>query len=479
MPGRGAGRRLGAIHAGAGPGPGALFVRRRHGAFPLRDQRIKFSSMAATLSPSPPRKMPSLQRRTELGLVLLAALVTVSAYTLAWFGTNGSLPPTLNVWLAVVIGLGLVAHLFTRWLAPRADPVMLPTVVLLNGLGWVMIARLDPREALMQAVWTAVGVAIYVATLALVRRSRDLERYRYLMALAGVVLLLLPLVPHLGLDINGARLWIRLGPLTFQPVEVAQIALVVFFASSFGEKRELLSNPTMRVGNHLLPDPRIAGPIVAAWALSMLVMTAERNVGFALLIFVLFLAMLWVATGRIAFLAVGMVLFAVGAWVGSILFAQVNERITVWLDPWRYADTIGYQLVQAQYALGTGGVTGTGLGLGHPLYIPVVTSDFIFAAFGEELGLLGTSALVAAFLVLVAIGFRTALRARTDFSKLMAAGLTAVLGFQSFFIMAGIARLLPLTGVTLPFVAYGGSSLVSSYLLVGLLTRISDESADA
>ncbi|MDA8392437.1 MAG: FtsW/RodA/SpoVE family cell cycle protein [Actinomycetota bacterium] len=438
-----------------------------------------FGQMAATLASTRPRRAPAVQRRTELGLVLLAALVTVAAYTLTWFGLKGRLSSTLDIWLAVVVGLGLVAHLFTRWLAPRADPVLVPTVVLLNGLGWVMIARLDVHEALMQAVWSTVGVGVYVVTLALVRRSRDLERYRYLMALAGVVLLLLPLVPHLGLNINGARLWIKLGPLTFQPVQVAQIALVVFFASSFGEKRELLSNPTMRIGNHLLPDPRIAGPIVAAWALSMLVMTAERNVGFALLIFVLFLAMLWVATGRIAFLAVGMVLFGVGAWVGSLLFSQVNERITVWLNPWAYANGIGYQLVQAQYALGTGGVTGTGLGLGHPYYIPVVTSDFIFAAFGEELGLLGTSALLVAFLVLVAVGFRTALRARADFSKLMAAGLTAVLGFQSFFIMAGIARLLPLTGVTLPFVAYGGSSLVSSYLLVALLVRVSHESASA
>ncbi len=338
-----------------------------------------------------------------------------------------------------------------------------------------MVVRLDPALALHQAMWTAIGVVVYVLGLATVRHSRDLERYRYLLGVGGVGMLLLPLVPHLGVDVNGSRLWVRLGPVSFQPVEIAKIALVIFFASSFGEKRDLISTPTVRVGNLLLPDPRVLGPLVAAWGFAMLAMVAEHNVGFAFLIFVIFLSMLWVATGRVAYLAVGAVLFVVGAWIGSLLFAHVDARIVAWLHPWSHVNTVGYQIVQAQYALGWGGITGTGLGLGHPSYVPVVISDFIFAAFGEEMGLVGTTSLVIAFLILVGAGLRAALSARSDFSKLAAAGLTAVLGFQAFFIMAGIVRLLPLTGVTLPFVAYGGSSLVANYVLIALIMRISNE----
>lgn len=410
---------------------------------------------------------------------MLSAIVTGFAYALAALGLKGKLGTNAPEMLAMVIALSFVAHLANRRLVPHADAILLPTASLLNGLGWVMIDRLDPHLALHQAVWTVVGVCAYIATLVIVRHTRELERYRYLLAVAGVGLLILPLVPVIGQSINGARLWIRLGPVTFQPVEVAKIFLVLFFASSFSEKRELLARPTARVGNHLLPDPRVFGPIVLAWGFSMLAMTAERNVGFALLIFVLFLSMLWVATGRVAYLGVGAALFGLGAIIGSILLPQVNERISVWLNPWATANGTGYQIVQAQYALGSGGLTGTGLGLGHPGSIPVVVSDFVFAAFGEEMGLLGTSILVIAFLVILGAGLRIALRARSDFAKLVAAGLAAVVGFQAFFIMAGIVRLLPLTGVTLPFVAYGGSSLVANYGLLAVLMRISGEGEGA
>ncbi len=415
------------------------------------------------------------RRRTELGLMLLGALTTCFAYLLSHTATTGRLIGTSDVLLAVVALIPMGGHLANRRWAPDADPVILPTAALLNGLGWVMVVRLDPALALHQAMWTAIGVVVYVLGLATVRHSRDLERYRYLLGVGGVGMLLLPLVPHLGVDVNGSRLWVRLGPVSFQPVEIAKIALVIFFASSFGEKRDLISTPTVRVGNLLLPDPRVLGPLVAAWGFAMLAMVAEHNVGFAFLIFVIFLSMLWVATGRVAYLAVGAVLFVVGAWIGSLLFAHVDARIVAWLHPWSHVNTVGYQIVQAQYALGWGGITGTGLGLGHPSYVPVVISDFIFAAFGEEMGLVGTTSLVIAFLILVGAGLRAALSARSDFSKLAAAGLTAVLGFQAFFIMAGIVRLLPLTGVTLPFVAYGGSSLVANYVLIALIMRISNE----
>lgn len=425
------------------------------------------------------------RRRTELGLLAVGWMITVFAYILTSLGRTASVPADIGPFLGFIIGLSVLAHLANRWLVPDADPVILPIVALLNGLGWVMIARLDTipavqqsssnKLAALQAAWTAIGIVCYVGTLLVFRRGRDLERYRYLLGLTGLALLLSPLLPVVGRTINGSRLWLKLGPVLFQPVELAKLALIVFFASYFAEKHELLAHPTARLGNHLFPDPRPFGPILLAFAFALLIITAERDVGFALLMFVLFLTMLWMATGRAVYIVIGAVLFVVAAFLGEHLLGQVNVRITDWLHAFQYANGIGYQLVQGQYALGTGGLVGTGLGLGHPGLMPVVVSDMIFAAFGEELGLLGTTALVVAFALLVGAGLRIALSSRSEFNKLMAAGLTVVLGFQAFIIMAGIIRILPLTGVTLPFVAYGGSSLVANYVLVALLMRLSTE----
>ncbi|HET6875135.1 MAG TPA: FtsW/RodA/SpoVE family cell cycle protein [Acidimicrobiales bacterium] len=422
-------------------------------------------------------RRPGYRRTTELGLLLLAGVFTVGAYILASLGKAASLPANVVPFLVALLVLMAGAHVATRRLAPGSSQVILPLAAFLNGLGYVFIARLDPHLAGLQATWTAIGVGAYILTLVLVPRVQVLERYRYLVALAGIVLLLLPLVPKVGQNINGARLWIRLGPLTFQPVELAKIALAVFFASYLVEKRDLLATPTRRVGNLLLPDPRPFGPLVLMWGLSLLVMTAERDVGFSLLIFVLFIATLWIATGRSAYLGLGAVLFGLGALLADKLFPHVHDRIQVWLNPWPHANDIGYQAIQALYAMGSGGVAGSGLGLGRPELVPVVASDYIFAAIGEELGLMGTTLVVFAFLLLVGTGLRIALRARSDFAKLLAAGLTAILGFQAFFIMAGVVRLLPVTGVTLPFVAYGGSSLVANYILIALLIRTSDARA--
>ena len=415
------------------------------------------------------------RRRTELGLLLIASAIIVAAYVLTSLATKNTIPANLKLTLAATLTLGLVAHLANRWLVPDADPVILPTVIFLNGLGYVMLSRLDPGEARLQAVWTALSVVMYAITLLIIKRSKDLERYRYILVVLGLFLLFLPMIPHIGVDINGARLWIQVGRFTFQPVEAAKLALCAFFASYFIEKKELLSTPTLRAGNYLLPDPRAFGPIVVGWGVAMLIMAAEKDVGFALLIFLMFLTMLWLATGRFGYVVVGVIIFLGATWLGAHLFTQVNVRIVTWLDPWKYAQTTGYQLVQAQYALGWGGLGGTGLGLGHPNLIPVVTSDFIFAAIGEELGLMGTSIVIVAFLVLVGAGIHAGLRARSEFSKLFAVGLTIVLGLQAFFIMAGIVRLLPLTGMTLPFVAYGGSALLANYILIALLMRISHE----
>jgi cell division protein FtsW (lipid II flippase) len=432
-------------------------------------------------------KGPNPRRRTELGLLVFGCLIVVAAYVLASIGTTSKIPPNLGPFLAVVLGLSVVAHIANRVLAPDANPVLLPLATLLNGLGYVMIAVINEQKSYppqLQAAWTAVGVFFYVTTLALVRRSRDLDRYRYILLLVAVFLLLSPLIPHLGEAIpvrNGpsVRLFVKIGPLSGQPVELAKILLCIFFASYFSEKQELLSIPTVRLGNRLVLDPRPLIPIVLAWLLAMVVLGAERDVGFALLIFVLFISMLWLATGRGRYIVFGLGLFAAGAFAASRLFSQVGERVANWLHPWTRVGLPGGsdQLVQGIYGLGTGGLIGTGLGFGQAnlSQIPDVGSDYIFAAIGTEWGLLGTTAVVFAFVLIVGAGLRIAQTARSDFAKLLAAGLTVIIGMQAFFIMAGIVRLLPLTGITLPFMAYGGSSLVANYVLIALLMRISDE----
>ncbi|HLI73505.1 MAG TPA: FtsW/RodA/SpoVE family cell cycle protein [Acidimicrobiales bacterium] len=416
------------------------------------------------------RFRPKPRRRTELGLLLFGSLIIVAMYVLASIGTTSKIPPDLGPFLAIVLGLALTAHVANRIYAPDANAVLLPIVTLLNGLGYVMLARINEHFARLQAGWTAVGVGAYILTLALVRRSRDLDRYRYLLLLGAVALMLAPLVPHLGKNINGARLWVSIGPANGQPVELAKLALCIFFASYFVEKRELLSVPTMRVGNRLVLDPRPMVPILMAWGFSMVVLGAENDIGFAVLIFVLFIAMLWLTTGRWTYVGIGVVLFLVGSFVASHLFHQVHHRIQEWLHP-----ATNGQVMSGLFGLGTGGLLGTGLGFGQVQGIPEAHSDYIFAAFGTEMGLLGTTVIVFAFLLIVGAGMRIAQTARSEFAQMCAAGFTVILGVQALFIMAGIVRLMPLTGITLPFMAYGGSSLVANYVLIALLMRISDE----
>jgi cell division protein FtsW (lipid II flippase) len=422
-----------------------------------------------TVAAQPPR------RRTELGLVVLVGLVTVGALTLASLGKIGEPPAGLLPLAGVMVALLIAAHLAMRRLAPNADPVILPMALLLNGLGYTMITRLNEDLAALQAIWSAVGVAAFVGTLMLVRRARDLERYRYTFLAAGLVLLLLPLVPGLGRNINGARIWIRLGPIGFQPGELAKIVLAVFFASYLVERRELLAD-RIRLGPVRLPRPRLRVllPLLVAWGVSIIVMVAERDLGSSLLFFGLFIGLLWLATGQPVYLLGGVALFALASSVAYSMFDHVQTRVEVWLDPWSTAQGDGYQIVQSMFAFGSGGVAGTGLALGSPQRIPAAATDFIFAAIGEELGLLGTTAVLVAFMLLVGSGLRIALRCDHPFEKLLAAGLTLVLGFQTFIIVGGITRVVPLTGITLPFVSYGGSSLVANYILIALLLRISD-----
>jgi peptidoglycan glycosyltransferase len=388
----------------------------------------------------------------------------------------------------VLVGLFGCAHLAVRRFAPRADATLLPIASLLLGIGFVMLTRLDLnpdhdshghaiRVAPTQAVWIAVGVAAFVFTLVFVRNARSLSRYKYTFLLLGVGALLLPLVPGLGATINGARLWIRVGNFTIQPGEMAKVLLVIFFAAYLVEKRELLSSGSRRLGRMHLPDPKHLGPLLVPWVLSILIMVQQKDLGSSLLFFAVFMAMLYIATQRSAYVIVGGALFAGAVVVTYQLFTHVQERVTIWLNPWQDLRDEGFQITQSLFAFGSGGFTGKGIGRGIPFQIPVHNTDFIFAAIGEELGLIGTVAVIAAFLLLVGSAYRIAIQASRPFTQLFAAGLATSLGVQTFVIIGGITRVIPLTGVTLPFVSYGGSSLVASFVILALLVRISDESA--
>ena len=421
--------------------------------------------------------MRVVRRNTELGLILLAGLITTGGYVLATLGQNASLPANLVPFLIVILALLAAAHITTRMLAPGADAILLPLAGVLNGIGYVFIARLDEDLAALQAVWTAVGVGGFILTLFVVRKVRDLERFRYTFAMIGVGLLLMPLLPVLGQNINGARLWVRLGPINFQPGELAKIALCIFFASYLVEKQMLLSHARLKLGPIPFPDVKHFGPLALMWSISLVVMVFERDLGSSLLFFALFIALLWVATGRIAYLMVGGAMFGAGAYTAWSLFTHVKSRVTIWLNPWPVATEAGFQVVQAMFAFAAGGFAGTNLAQGSPERIPAVSTDFTFAAIAEELGLLGSVAILVAFMLMVGTGFRIAMRAEPPFEKLMAAGLTTILGIQTFIIVGGVTRLIPLTGITLPFISYGGSSLLSNYVLLALLLRISDDQA--
>jgi cell division protein FtsW (lipid II flippase) len=408
-------------------------------------------------------------------LLVFASLITVALYVVAEVGAKNKIPAHLGPILGVILGLSLVAHVANRWLAPNANAVVLPLAALLNGIGYVVIVRWTPPAAKAQATWAALGIALYIVTLIVVRHSRDLDRYRYLLLLAAVVLLILPLVPHVGVDIYGARLFVHFGPVQFQPVEIAKLLLVIFFASYFAEKKELLAIPTARMGNRLVLDPRPLVPIVLFWGFAMGVIGVENDVGFAMLIFTMFVVLLWITTGRWAYLVLAIVLFAVGAFVAVHFFHQVHTRIDQWLHP-----TTTSQLGQGDFALAHGGIVGSGLGTDkYAGSIAFITSDMVFAAIADEMGFVGAAVVVLAFVLLVGAGLRIAQTARSDFSRLVAVGLTTILGFQAFFIMAGVIRILPFTGITLPFVAYGGSSLVANYILIALLMRVSEEGASS
>ncbi len=411
-------------------------------------------------------------RNTELALLMAAGLPIFGLFALSHAAMRGVVGWEDLALPSALLALFALAHLAVRRFAPGSDPVALPLSFSLVGIGLCFVERLQPTLAPMQLLSVALGVAALIGTLAFVPSIERLARYKYTTALAGVLALLLPAL--VGVEINGAKLWLRIGGWSFQPAEIAKVLLVVFLAAYLSENREVLSVSTRRVLGVWLPPARRLGPLLAMWVISLIILVAERDLGSSLLFFGVFIVMLHVATGRPGYVAVGLALFTLGAGAAYTLFSHVQTRISVWLDPFADASGRGYQLVQSLFALAAGGLIGVGPGRGLPTRIPFVATDFIFAAIGEELGLLGAAAVVSAYLIFCVRGLAWAARARSDTDALLLTGLVATFGLQGLVILGGVTRLIPLTGITLPFVSYGGSSMVANLMLLGLLLRAQD-----
>ncbi len=429
-------------------------------------------------------------RTRELVNLLLAGLVAAAAFASVWIAGSGEVSAGWAAWAGLLGSLYLVAHLVVRRTAPFADPVLLPLAALLTAVGLSLIYRLDPDSARRQLVWVAVGVGVLVVVLWWLRFDyRVLERYKYLFGISAVALLLSPSVPGLGTTVNGVQLWVDLGPLQFQPGEVAKIFMIVFLAGYLRDKRESLAQGRLKD----------VGPLLAIWGASMLVLVQTSDLGAALLNFGIFLAMLYAATGRVLYVGAGLALFVGGSAALYNALPRVEQRVTVWLHPWtdekvqcfsadvvdfrQYCDS--FQLVKSLYSIANGGYGGTGLGQGvfetidgAPL-IPALNTDFIYSAIAQELGLVGAAGVILLYLVFVARGMRIALVAQDGFSKLLALGLTFGFALQTFIIVGGVLRLVPLTGITLPFVSYGGSSILSNFVSLGLLLLVSSRASAA
>lgn len=428
-----------------------------------------------------------MTRNAEAALVISAAVIAAFGVSLVNFargtGVDAEVALTFIVMLIAFGGF----HLAVRAWSAEATPYLLPLAALLTAIGLVEVYRLDQGLASLQRWWLLIAGVLAVALLFAIRNTglAPLRRYRYVFLLTGLLLLLLPLLPTdwgfplRGFEQNGSRLWVRLeaGPirLQFQPGEIAKLVLATFLASYLAERQAILAIQTRMMSRYRLPEMRQLAPVMVAWAASFLVLVYQRDLGASLLLFTLFIAMLYAATGRGVYLVSGGLLFGAGAITAWAAFSHVQRRVSAWLDPFADFEDTGYQIAQSLFAFGSGSLSGSGLGLGAPDRIPNAATDFIFAAVGEELGLAGSVAVIATFGLLVAVGFGISLRSRDTFRKLLAGGLSLVLGIQIFLIIAGVTRLLPLTGITLPFMSYGGSSLLSNFLLLALLARVSHE----
>jgi len=443
--------------------------------------------------PDSPVPLPRGRRRTELAMLVFAVALVAFAYANVGFGLKGKLPPGMAEYLLGFIVLLAIAHLAVRKLAPWADPLLLPLAAALNGLGIVMIYRLqesgrngNPGQAIttlsssaatLQIVYTAIGIGCFVAVLALVREPRVLQRYTYTLAALGIILLALPaLLPASISEVQGAKIQISLGGFTIQPEEFAKLALAISFAGYLVAKRDVLSLAGRRVLGIDLPRGRDLGPVLIVWGVSLLLLVFESDIGTSALFMGLFVAMLYIATQRTSWLLIGFALFIAGAYSASKLFSHVGERFQIWLHPFVGNNPFGnaYQLVQGLYGMASGGILGKGLGGGQPYLTPLVQSDFVITAFGEELGMTGLMAILLLYGLIVQRGLATSLAVKDPFSKILAGGLAFMLALQIFVIVGGVTRLIPLTGITTPFLSQGGSSLIASWMLIALLMRLSD-----
>ena len=416
---------------------------------------------------------------------LLLLLFATGLLALMLFGLETSQGRTLSTEMLYIIGgfMGVyaIAHVAIAFLAPHADQVMLPVVALLNAVGLVVIYRLDLAErpgygplAERQMLWSLVGVGLMVLTLIVIRDHKSLSRYSYLLGLVGLILLALPLVWPQPPGYEEARIWLWLGPFSIQPGEFSKILLLIFFAQLLAQKRALFTVAGRRFLGMTFPRLRDLAPILMVWAIAILIMGISNDFGPALLLFATVLGMVYFATGRASWLFIGVGLVAVGGYAVYQVSSKIQERVSNFIDPFADFDGIGNQPANALIGLSWGGITGTGLGYGHPELVPVAHSDYILAAIGEELGFVGIAAVLCLFAVFITRGFRTAMQARDSYGKLLASGLALTIVIQIFVVAGGVSAMLPMTGLTTPFMSAGGSSVMANYILLGLLLRISN-----
>jgi cell division protein FtsW (lipid II flippase) len=421
----------------------------------------------------------SARNRELLALVPASALLT-AGFAAIFIQRSNVLSNVSLTYGGIFLGLCFVGHLVIRFTLPHADPYLFPLVAVLACFGLVVVYRIDDTLARDQAQWFVIGLVVFLITIIALRDFRVMERYRYTIALAGLGLLLLPRVPGIGQQVNGAYLGVKLGPISFQPAEFGKIAIVIFLAAYLRDNRQAMIQSSRRVLGITIPRLRHFGPLLVVWGAAMLMLVFIRDLGSSLMYFGAFLALLYVATNRFSFVLVGMVLFGIGAYFFVHTVAHVEQRVDIWLNPFKEYSGAGYQIANGLFAQADGGLFGTGLGAsvltlpgGAPL-IPAPQTDMIYAVIVNELGLVGGLGLLATYLLIAERGFKTAMLASDSFSKLLAVGLSAVMALQVFVIVGGVTRVIPLTGVTLPFVSYGGSSIVANFMLLALLLLISD-----
>ncbi|OII31635.1 cell division protein FtsW [Curtobacterium sp. MMLR14_010] len=431
---------------------------------------------------------PARARNLELALLVIACGICAGAMVLVQLGTKGRLFDTSVLWAGgSILGLALVMHVVLRIVAKNADPFILPVALVLNGIGIAEIYRIDIHDGhlgwtsfgLKQIVWTVLAMVLAIVTLVLVRNHRFLQRYRYIFMFLTIALLLLPILPGIGQNIGGARVWIKVGPFSFQPGELAKITMALFFAGYLVTARDSLSIVGKRFLGMTFPRARDLGPILIVWGVAMGVLVFQRDLGTALLYFGLFLVMVYVATARLSWVVIGLVLFVGGALVAANVLEYVHGRFEQWLNPFDNAvynapTQASFQLVNGLFGFANGGITGTGLGQGRPYITPVARADYIIASLGEELGLIGVFAILALFIVLVSRGIRVGFMAQDDFGKLLGIGFGFTIALQVFVVVGGITRIIPVTGLTTPFMAAGGSSLVANWIIAAMLLRLTD-----